>query len=208
MIQCIKKLKHILSYCLFEVHTDASALKYLTTMKNQSGLFTRWYQELAGFNFTVIHKKGKENSNTYALSRSSHMEEALTLAEDNYAKFYEIDESVINFGEGVNEIQYIQRSMLEVAEEQAKNEVWSVVISWIEKGQLPEKAETRGKAREVLVALSIFDPAVFKMQDGVLMFTKAANLNQIREVWRICIPESMVREVWSLCHQSDQGGHR
>ena len=208
MIQCIKKLKHILSYCLFEVHTDASALKYLTTMKNQSGLFTRWYQELAGFNFTVIHKKGKENSNTYALSRSSHMEEALTLAEDNYAKFYEIDESVINFGEGVNEIQYIQRSMLEVAEEQAKNEVWSVVISWIEKGQLPEKAETRGKAREVLVALSIFDPAVFKMQDGVLMFTKAANLNQIREVWRICIPEAMVREVWSLCHQSDQGGHR
>ena len=61
VIQCIKKWKHILSYGPFEVHTDASALKYLTTTKNQSGLFTRWYQELAGFNFTVIHKKGKEN---------------------------------------------------------------------------------------------------------------------------------------------------
>ena len=82
VIQCIKKWKHILSYRLFEVHTDASALKYLTTMKNQSGLFTRWYQELAGFNFTVIHKKGKENSNADALSRSSHMAEAPQLAED------------------------------------------------------------------------------------------------------------------------------
>ena len=40
-IQCIKKWKHILNYPLFEVHMDASALKYLTTMKNQSGLFTR-----------------------------------------------------------------------------------------------------------------------------------------------------------------------
>ena len=59
LIQCIKKWKHILSYRHFEVHTDASALKYLTTIKNQSGLFTRWYQEIPGFNFKVIHKKGK-----------------------------------------------------------------------------------------------------------------------------------------------------
>ena len=85
VIQCIKKWKHILSYRPFEVHTDASALKYLTTMKNQ--LITRWYQELAGFNFTVIHKKGKENSNKNALSRSSHMAKALPPAEDKYAEF-------------------------------------------------------------------------------------------------------------------------
>ena len=40
------------------------------------------------------------------------------------------------------------------------------------------------------------------------MFTKAADKNQVREVWRICIPASMVSEVWSLCHQSDLGGQR
>ena len=65
----------------------------------------------------------------------------------------------------------------------------------VEKGQLLEKAETRGKVREVLVARSIFDPAMFKMKDGVLMFTKAAYRNQIGEVGQICIPSSMVREV-------------
>ena len=91
VIQCIKKWKHILNYGPFEVHTDSSALKYLTTMKNQSGLFTRWYQELAGFNFKVIHKKGKENSNADALSRLSHMAEAPGLAEDEYAEFYDVD---------------------------------------------------------------------------------------------------------------------
>ena len=79
-------------------------MKYLTTMKNQSGLFTRWYQELAGFNFTMIHKKWKENSNLDALSRSSHMAEAPTLGEDKYAKFYEIDKPVIRFEVGINEI--------------------------------------------------------------------------------------------------------
>ena len=34
---------------------------------------------------------------------------------------------------------------MEVAEEQAKDKVWSEVISWVEKGQLPKKVETQGK---------------------------------------------------------------
>ena len=63
-----QEVEAYMSYCPFEVHTDASTQKYLTTMKNQSGLFTRWYQELARFNFTVIHKKGKEYSNVDALN--------------------------------------------------------------------------------------------------------------------------------------------
>ena len=54
----------------------------------------------------------------------------------------------------------------------------------------------------------MFDPEIFKMKDEVLMFTKAANKNQIGEVLRICLPESMVIEVWSLRHQSNLGGHR
>ena len=115
---------------------------------------------------------------------------------------------MINCEGGVNKIQHIQRSLVEIPEEQSKDEVWSKVISWVEKGQLPEKVETRGKAREVLVPCSIFDPAVFTMKDGVLMFTKAANRNQTGEVGQISIPASMVREGWSLCHQSDLGGHR
>ena len=112
--------------------------------------------------------------------------------EYEYAEFYEIDEPVIQFEDKVYEIQCIQRSMVEIATEQVKDEVWSKVISWMEQGLAPEKTKTRGKAREVLVACSMFDPEVFKMRDGVLMFTKAANWNRIREEWQICLPELMV----------------
>ena len=134
-----------MNYRPFEVLTDASALNYLTTMKNQSGLFTGWYQELAGFNFTVIHKKGKENSNANALSRFSHMEDAPLIENYMYAEFYEVEEPVIKYIEGINEIQHVQRNLGEIAEEQAKDEVWSEVIKWVEKGELPNKAETQGK---------------------------------------------------------------
>ena len=64
----------------------------------------------------MIHKKGKENSNTDALSRSSHMAEAPLLEEDKHAKFWEIDEPVIKFKGGVNEIHHMQRSLIEIAE--------------------------------------------------------------------------------------------
>ena len=67
-------------------------------------MFTRWYQELAGFNFTVIHKKGKENSNGDALSILSHMPKAHLLSEKKYAEFYKIDEPLIQFAKGANKI--------------------------------------------------------------------------------------------------------
>ena len=98
-------------------------------------------------NFQFHHKKGKENSNADALSRLSHMPEAPPVSEDEYAEFYEIDEPVIQFAEGVNEIQHIHRSMIEVAEKQAKDKVRREVISWVKQGRVPEKKETRGKAR-------------------------------------------------------------
>ena len=94
-------------------------------------------------------------------------------------------------------MQHVQHIMMLIAAEQAKDKVWSEVISWVEQGHVLEKTETRSKAIEVLVALSMFDPEVFKMKEGVLMFTKAANRNWIREV---CLPETMVMDVWSLCH--------
>ena len=152
-----------------------------------------------------MHKKGRENSNSDILSQSTHMAEAPPLKEEKYAEFYEVDEPIIRFEGGVNEIQYLQRSTAEIAEEQAEDEVSREVIPWEETGQAPEKAETGGKAREVLIARSMFDPDAFKMRDRVLMFTKAANRNWIRDVWRICLPEAMMSDVWSLCHQSDAG---
>ena len=49
-----------------------------------------------------------ERTEEVALSRSSHMSEALPLSENKYAEFYEIDKPMIQFADGVNEIQHAQ----------------------------------------------------------------------------------------------------
>ena len=81
-----------------------------------------------------MHKKGNENSKADALNRSTHIAEAPLLKEDEYAEFYRVDEPVIKFEGRVNETQHIQRSTAEIAEEQAKDEIWSKVICWVERG--------------------------------------------------------------------------
>ena len=96
----------------------------------------------------MIHKKGKENSNADALSRSSHMEDAPLIEDDAYAEFYEVEEIVIKYLEGINEIQHVQRNLGEISEEQGKDEVWSEVIKWVEKGKVPDKVEIRGKMKK------------------------------------------------------------
>ena len=62
----------------------------------------------------VGHKKRKENSNADNLRWLTHMAEAPLLAEDKYAKFYELDEPVIQFEDGVNKIQHVQCIAMEV----------------------------------------------------------------------------------------------
>ena len=60
-----------------------------------------------------------------------------------------MDKLLIRFEEGINEIQHVQRSMAEIAEEQSKEKVWREVIQCVEAGQVREKREIRGKSIEV-----------------------------------------------------------
>ena len=71
------------------------------------------------------------------------MEDAPPLEDNVYAEFYDVEKPVIKFLEGINEIQHVQGNLGEIAEEQSKDKIWSEVISWVEKGQLPNKVEKR-----------------------------------------------------------------
>ena len=137
------------------------------------------------------------------------MSEALPLSENKYAEFYEIDKPMIQFADGVNEIQHAQWSMIKIAKEQAKDKVWREVVSWVGQGGVLEKTETRGNAKEVLVARSGSTQRYSRWRRECWC-TKAANKERRWEVWcrQICLPKSMITEVWSWCDQSNLGGHR
>ena len=61
----------------FVVRTDHQALSWLKTMKQPPGMESRWLELLAGYDFTVQHRKGTLHGNADALSRRSDIDEEL-----------------------------------------------------------------------------------------------------------------------------------
>ncbi|GBC40100.1 1-phosphatidylinositol 4,5-bisphosphate phosphodiesterase-like [Rhizophagus irregularis DAOM 181602=DAOM 197198] len=65
-------IQHFHKYLIdrkFKVITDHSALKGLMNAKIPKGRRARWVMELQQYNFEVVHRSGKENTNADALSR-------------------------------------------------------------------------------------------------------------------------------------------
>ena len=69
LIECIKHFHVYLSHKPFVVFTDHAALKSIRYNKNITGRLARWAILLQSYDFEVIHKPGKLNTNADSLSR-------------------------------------------------------------------------------------------------------------------------------------------
>ena len=81
----------------FLVYTDAASLKYIINLKSKETIFQHWYAELAQFEFFVIHKKGSENVNADALSRTKHSDEPTEEENEEHQEANEGGEMKITF---------------------------------------------------------------------------------------------------------------
>lgn len=54
----------------FEIITDSKALTFLMSTKNLGAKLARWAIHIGQYNFTIIHKAGKQHTNADGLSRS------------------------------------------------------------------------------------------------------------------------------------------
>ena len=64
---------------------------------------------MGGFNFTVVHRKERENINAdTALSRPTHMADPPQLEDNEYIEFYEVNKRVICIADSVSSISYVQ----------------------------------------------------------------------------------------------------
>lgn len=68
----------------FQINTDHKPLQWLLQMKEPNARITRWRLKLSEYNFTVIYKKGKSNTNADALSRVEIHNEELGSVAVNY----------------------------------------------------------------------------------------------------------------------------
>ncbi|RWS03936.1 pol polyprotein-like protein [Dinothrombium tinctorium] len=69
IVQGIKRFKHYLTGCKFEVVTDSNPLTYLMRTKNLNSRLSRWSMFLQEYNFDIVYRKGSSNKLCDFLSR-------------------------------------------------------------------------------------------------------------------------------------------
>ena len=78
LVTAVKKWTPYLMDKHFFVKTDHWALKFLTEQKVTTLLQQKWISKLMGYNFTILYRKGKDNTVADALSRMHELEESKT----------------------------------------------------------------------------------------------------------------------------------
>lgn len=70
VIWAVEKLRHFLEGSHFTVVTDHASLLWLHNLKDPTGKLARWALRLQPYNYTIVHRKGRENVVPDFLSRA------------------------------------------------------------------------------------------------------------------------------------------
>ena len=87
VVWALKVLRPYLMYEKFIVHTDHAALRWLLSIQDPSGRLMRWRLRLAEFDFQIMYKKGKLNTQADALSRLRTLAETIRHDDDDIPAF-------------------------------------------------------------------------------------------------------------------------
>ena len=234
IMACLRKWDHILKYRPFELYTDSKALKYLQTLKQPKGIWFRWLEELQGYNFTVHHKPGKENTNADNLSRCDHLPEATpeeakeaeeeylremcTESEEDYIKnLYEVI-GELDEEDRIRELVECETDKIRemhdfgsdvtpkhVAKAQKQDPIVATVRSWVQEGKKPDKQELKGQGEELQRFAQLVD--ALEIKDDILYYRYKLNHIGETKTYRMVMPETIRNSVFYWAHQDISAGH-
>ena len=220
VMMALRRWEHLLRYKPFVLNTDSAALKYLKTLKDPRGIWFRWIHELSGYNFEVVHRAGKKNTNADALSRSEHHREPTKEEEDEQKDEFiqafrefcvdDLKTQIAKVEADNPRIKRIHRIAADLTKEtliteQKNDPVLSQVREWIEKDKKPTKKELDGEDEDLKSYLQILE--ALNIEDDLLIYR--TKLNQItgEEARRIVVPRSYIRTVFYWSHEHETAGH-
>ena len=234
VMACLRKWDHILKYRKFILITDSKALKYLQTLKQPSGIWFRWLQELQSYDFEVQHKPGKDNTNADNLSRCDHLPEPTAEeakeAEEEYLKtmcseceeeyikqlyqcIEELDEEdrirelVECEDDNIREMHDFGKDVTpqHVIRAQKEDPIVAEVRTWVQEKRKPDKEELKGKEEELKAFAQVAD--ALEIHQDILYYPYRLNHLGGEKSYRMVMPEAIRNSVFYWAHQSISAGH-
>jgi hypothetical protein len=172
-----KKFRHYLLGYKVIFHTDHDSLKYLVNKPDLSGWIARWILLLQEFNYEVVIKSGKANSNADYLSRQRSEESVADISAEFPDEFLDLPEVAVFHLNNEAESEFLD------------------IINYLVKSEFPDHFTREEK--EVFQ----WKVAPYSLIKGILF--KVGPDEQLRR----CLEESDRKKVIESLHSGNSGGH-
>jgi hypothetical protein len=177
VVYSCKKFRHYLLGYKVIFHTDHDSLKYLVNKPDLSGWIARWILLLQEFNYEVVIKSGKANSNADYLSRQRSEESVADISAEFPDEFLDLPEVAVFHLNNEAESEFLD------------------IINYLVKSEFPDHFTREEK--EVFQ----WKVAPYSLIKGILF--KVGPDEQLRR----CLEESDRKKVIESLHSGNSGGH-
>lgn len=146
------------------------------------GQVARWIDQLAEYDFEIVHRPGKQHANADAVSRYPHKISSVSIDE-----------------------QWLSPSLKkDFPKQQEKDLTISVLIDWVKKIDRPSAEQLEGASRVIRYYWARYDELT--LQDDILGIWHAFDEGPDRRFCAI-IPKASRKEILEMAHNSAAGGH-
>ena len=202
LVMGLHKFEHMLRAKPFIVRTDSQCVKQLYSMKEYRGIWARWYNFVASFDFTLVHRKGKLQTNADSLSRLRDVpesaspepmstEDPLLGVEDIYA----IEE----------ELRYEGWSEEQLRAAQEEDITLKIIRKAVKEGCKPEGDLRKELMQEGMAYAGIFE--CLSLNEKNLLCYQAPQVNDAEQPVRLCVPTAIQETAFNAVHAHPTMGH-
>lgn len=193
--------KHFRPYLLgrnFALRTDHSSLTWLQNFKEPEGQLARWIEKLQEYNFTILHRQGKQHQNADALSRRPDDQDSKNQNSSDLEPQLKISMTSLS-GEPSSSAgcSYLRKEQLE-------DENIGFILKAKETQQKPDAQSLKAKPREAHQLSQLWDQLVVK--EGILyrQFEESSGKSSHLQ---LIIPRQLREEVLEEAHAGTMSCH-
>lgn len=202
VVMFTKHFKHYLLGREFLLRTDHSSLRWLHNFSGLEGQLARWLEQLANFQYKIIHRPGKQHANADALSRLPGSGSGGNREGDRNCQS-EVQVRVVSEADGmggiIQERQEIEDDLVKAQQEDPN--IHLLILLKNRSGNDYREAELNPA---LVKYLPVWDQ--LQIQNQRLVRIPPVNSDAASAV-QVVLPRSLVPGVLSMLHNTSTGGH-
>ncbi|KRZ65622.1 Retrovirus-related Pol polyprotein from transposon 17.6, partial [Trichinella papuae] len=196
LVWSIKEFRPYLYGQQFDARTDHSCLRWLRNFKEPEGQVARWLEQLAEYDFNVLHRPGRAHCNADALSRQRCPQCGISLVATATPPVATMEEVTPSRCLSIVDIQTWQQA-------QSTDATLSVLRSWLAANRWPRHCPTSSDPD--LWSLWRDGRGVFRVDENGLLRRRQASSDYVDD--QLIVPKELRNDVLTAMHNTTFGGH-